>query len=89
MALSMPDAVSTVRGGVLPARGRERHGLGDDAAELGEIDEPRHFPGVPEGAGRHEDGVAQREPAEPHRQVDHRAGPRKVAVLCGLSALRV
>ena len=75
MALSMPDGVSTVRGGGLPARGGVRDGLGDDAAELREVDERRHLARVAERAGRDQDRVAKRQPAERDRQVGHRAEP--------------
>ena len=45
IALSRPEAVSTVRGVGLPARGCGGHGLGDHAAEPLEADESRQSPG--------------------------------------------
>src|SRR5262245_15437783 len=80
----MLDAVVVQADGVEHARGRldgarrgvagarlPRDGLGDDAAELAEIDRAGHCAGVAEGARGDEDGVAQLEAAEGDGQVSH------------------
>ena len=71
MALSMPDAVSTVRGGALPWRGACVTVLGMMPPSFREIDDAGHFPGVAERTGRDQDWVLQMESAESDGKVGH------------------
>jgi hypothetical protein len=48
-----------------------RHGLGDDAAQAGEIDGAGHLAGVAEGARGNEDRVLQMQAAERDGEVGH------------------
>ena len=62
--LSMPPAVSTVRGGGLPAAGLRRDRLRQDAAQPRQVDQPGHLAGVAERARGHHDRVGQSQAAE-------------------------
>src|SRR5205823_14764998 len=51
------------------------HRLRDDPAELGEVHERGHFPGVPERPRRDEHRVGEGQPAERDGEIDHRGSP--------------
>ena len=62
IALSMPPAVSTKRGGGCPVEGQKRDALDHHGPERTNVGHPRVLDTVPEGPGRGDHGVAQHEP---------------------------
>ena len=79
------DGVEHAAGGLDGARRRiagarlPRYRLGNDPAELGEIDHARHLARVAERAARDEDGILQAEAAEGDGEINHRCLRSSVA----------
>jgi hypothetical protein len=48
-----------------------RDGLGNDAAEPGEVDRAGHFTRVTKRAGRHQDGIGEAESSQGYGQIGH------------------
>jgi len=59
MALSIPAAVSTVRGGAFPARGALVTVFGTMPPSFAKSTRPAHFPGVAERSGRDQNGDSE------------------------------
>ena len=78
IALSRPEAVSTVRGVGLPALGRKVTVLGITPPSRSSAHEPGHLADVAERPRGHQDRVLQRQPSEPDPQIDHAPTLRRI-----------
>ena len=77
--LSMPDAVSAIRGVPRPERGARHDRLGDEGAELGDREEAVQLLAVGRAAGCRHHRVGQRHRPQRGRHVDHQWPPARGA----------
>ena len=69
IALSMPDGVSTIRGGGCPSRSGEEQPLDRDAAERGEVDGVGVLDAVAEAAAGGDQRIGEPQRADRDRQI--------------------